>query len=174
DIDRGAASGGGAREEAILTFNIAATAEAARQIRLRNIAGLIVIDLVSIRKKDKKDVLLQAAKKAFRNDPVTTDVLGITTAGLLEVTRRRMGASLSHWLTAPVTAPRNAGAEACEALRTALQQSGATALTLTAAPEIIKQLEGPLSAALDMVNRKLGRALTLQSDPLKTGFEIHG
>ncbi|MFT6582842.1 MAG: ribonuclease G [Alphaproteobacteria bacterium] len=172
DVDRGAASGGGSREDAILAFNITATKEAARQIRLRNVAGLILIDLLSIRHKAKKGVLVQAAKKAFRSDPTMTDVLGITSAGLLEITRRRTGAALSTWFNAPATTPRDASADACEALRTALREGGAKDLTLTAAPGIINQLEGPLKSALETVNRKLGRPLSLKSEHLKAGFEI--
>jgi ribonuclease G len=173
DVDRGGASGGGSREDAILTFNIGAVQEAARQIRLRNIAGLIVIDLISMRHKAKKDVLLQAAKKAFRTDPNPSDVLGLTTAGLLEVTRRRAGAPLAAWLNIPSPAHMDASADACAALRAALNEGGSSALTVDAAAGIIAQMEGPLRPALDAVNRKLGRALTLRANPSRAGFEIY-
>ena len=173
DVDRGGASGGGSREDAILSFNIGAVKEAARQVRLRNIAGLIVIDLISMRHKAKKDVLFQAAKKAFRTDPNPSDVLGLTTAGLLEITRRRAGAPLAAWLNIPSPAITDASAEACAAFRIALHEGGSSALTIDAASEIIAQMEGPLRPALDAVNRKLGRNLTLRSDPTRIGFDVH-
>lgn len=173
DVDRGAASGSGSREDAILTFNVGALAEAARQIRLRNIAGLIVIDLISMRDKAKKNVLLQAARKAFRNDPIPSDVLGLTAAGLLEITRRRAGSPLSEWLNEPSPTQHDAGAEACAAMRAALREGGTGVLTIGAAARIIKQMEGPLRSALNAVNRKLGRDLILRPDPSRTGFDLH-
>jgi ribonuclease G len=173
DVDRGAARGSGSREDAILTFNIAAIAEVARQIRLRNIAGLIVIDLISMKHKAKKNVLLQAAKKAFRADPNPSDVLGLTAAGLLEVTRRRTGLPLSDWLNTPAPARLDDSAEACAALRAALRESATGALTIDAPEGIISQMEGPLRPALNAVNRKLGRDLILRPDPSRTRFDLH-
>ncbi|MBT5808928.1 MAG: hypothetical protein HOI19_01060 [Rhodospirillaceae bacterium] len=173
DVDRGGASGSGSREDALLTFNIGAIAESARQIRLRNIAGLIVIDLISMKHKAKKDVLLQAAKKAFRADPNPSDVLGLTTAGLLEITRRRTGLPLSDWLNTPSPARLDASAQACAALRAALRESATGALTIDAPEGIISQMEGPLRPALNAVNRKLGRDLILRPDPSRTRFDLH-
>jgi ribonuclease G len=171
DVDS-AAGGRGVAEDAILKTNIAALAEVARQIRLRNLSGLIVIDFISMARRASNTRLLQAAKKAFRRDPQQVDVLGISAAGLLEVTRRRHAPPIDSYLLQRGPAQQTPEAAACEILRDALRSSGGAMPQLFAAPDIIAALQGPFSDALAQVNRRLGQDMALNRVPGKVDWEI--
>lgn len=79
------------------TLNRAAIAEIARQVRLRNLSGIILVDLVGDMKKYGK-VLLEQMRAAVADDPCKVEVFGITKLGLLEMTRQRRGYALSSLL----------------------------------------------------------------------------
>ena len=77
-----------------LTLNKEAAQEIARQLRLRNIGGIIMIDFLKMSKKDRED-LLKTFKEESQNDPCTVQVHGFTKLGLLEITRKRRTPSLN-------------------------------------------------------------------------------
>lgn len=174
DVNLGGGEGRRLTEDAIFRLNRDAGDMAARQVMLRNIAGLIVIDFVSMRNKGNRRKLVEAVRRAFRDDRATVDVLGMTPAGLVEVTRQRRGRPLADvMLVPPERAPRlRPEAAACEALRTALRRLGAGRPVLRCAPAVAAALEGPLRPALDETARRLGRPLELRPDPACADFEI--
>jgi len=171
DVDS-AAGGRGASDDAILKTNIAALSEIVRQIRLRNLSGLIVIDFISMRRRTSNTRLVQAARKAFRHDPQQVDVLGLTGAGLLEVTRRRGAPPLDRYLLQRGPARPPPAASACAILRDAARAGGGAMPEVHAAPEIIAALQGPFSDALEQLNRRLGQAVILNSIPGKVDWEV--
>lgn len=79
---------GGDRRGA-LAVNIEAAAEIARQIRLRNLGGAIMIDFINMKDKTEKDALLDALDQEINQDPCTVQIHGFTKLGLLEITRNR-------------------------------------------------------------------------------------
>lgn len=167
DVNMGGAGGRLPSEAAILKANQAAAREAARQIQLRNIGGLIVIDFISMRNKGNRRTVLEAMRREMREDPVRHDVLGLTPGGLVEITRQRTGTSLASWFAtrerrSPEILPE---AAACAALRAALRQSWSGRPVLAASPEIVAALRGPLAPALEEVSRRLGRPLDLRAEP---------
>ncbi len=174
DVNLGGAEGRRLTEDAIFRGNRNAAAAAARQVMLRNIAGLIVIDFVSMRNKANRRKLAEAVRGAFRDDRAAVDVLGMTPAGLVEVTRQRRGRPLADiMLVPPERTPRlRPEAAACAALRAALRRLGAGRPVLRCAPEVAAALEGTLRPALDETSRRLGRALELRPDPGCADFEI--
>lgn len=79
----------GAAKDDALTIDLEAAREIARQIRLRDLAGLIAIDILRVVKPGERARLLDAFKHATRHDRRRVDVLGITAGGLVEMTRAR-------------------------------------------------------------------------------------
>ena len=75
--------------DAWLRANIEAAAEIARLLRLRRVGGIILIDFIDMREESQRETVLQAMREALREDPVTSEVLGFTRLGLLEMTRRK-------------------------------------------------------------------------------------
>lgn len=72
-----------------LAINVEAAKEAARQIRLRNTGGIIVIDFLKMQGKKDESALLKVLEDSFYEDPCTVQIHGLTKLGLLEITRRR-------------------------------------------------------------------------------------
>ena len=88
----------GKSEQAILEINKEAAVEIAKQLRLRNISGMIIVDFVNMLSKDAENKLLATFKHAVAKDSVPTQVLDITRLGLVEVTRKKVNKSLIEML----------------------------------------------------------------------------
>lgn len=173
DVNTGGA-GGDARGQAAFDVNLRAAAEAARQIRLRNISGLIVVDFVPLRDDSRKKDILEALREAAAADPLGLNIVGFTRLGLVEMTRPRHGLSLRDVVCGPGPAEMEKSAEtlALEALRRVLSEvrGGGTGVTLRAEPKVIAVLEGDGGAeaaaalALKQAQDRLGLAIGLEAD----------
>src|SRR3546814_19941654 len=87
----GGAGGRQQSDEALRRLNLSAAAAVARQIVLRNLAGLIVVDFISMRNRGHGRQVVEALRSELRDGPVVADVLGLTAGGLVEVTRPSAG-----------------------------------------------------------------------------------
>lgn len=81
-------------QENFLKVNKEAAAEIARQLRLRNISGIIVVDFINLTSKDAQAELMTTFRAALKRDPVLTQVIDMTKLGLVEVTRKKVRKSL--------------------------------------------------------------------------------
>lgn len=90
DVDAGGRQGSGDPERFALDLNIAAAHEAARQIRLRNLAGLIAIDFVSLRAKSHLKQLEDGVRAAFADDPWSVQFGGLSRFGIYEMSRAQL------------------------------------------------------------------------------------
>jgi ribonuclease G len=97
----------GSQEDAILEVNLEAVEEVARQLRLRNIGGLVVLDLIDMKSRKHQKQVEKALKTALKRDRARTNVLAISELGLLEMSRQRQEESLLSMLTS--TCPICAG-----------------------------------------------------------------
>ncbi len=89
DVNTAKFTGKTALADTVLQTNLEACEEIARQVRLRNISGIIIIDMIDMASKNDQHAVFQALEQAFRNDRVKTVVHGFTSLGLVEMTRRR-------------------------------------------------------------------------------------
>ena len=94
DVNTGRHRGKGSQEEAILEVNLEAVEEVARQLRLRNIGGLVVVDLIDMKSRKHQNTVHKAMKQALKRDRSRTNVLPISELGLMEMTRQRQEESL--------------------------------------------------------------------------------
>lgn len=90
DVNSGRFQGGKHKEEALLAVNLEAAREAARQIRLRNLSGIIVIDFINLKKQKNSLRVLEELRSAVFHDPVRTQVVDMTKLGLVEMTRQKI------------------------------------------------------------------------------------
>ena len=90
DVNTGRHKGGQTQEDVILEVNTEAAEEVARQLRLRNIGGLIVVDFIDMKQKKNRNAVLKTLKDALQRDKAKTNVLPISQLGLLEMTRQRV------------------------------------------------------------------------------------
>ena len=94
DVNTGRHRGKGSQEDAILEVNLEAVEEVARQLRLRNIGGLVVLDLIDMKLRKHQNAVYKAMKQALKRDRARTNVLSISELGLMEMTRQRQEESL--------------------------------------------------------------------------------
>ena len=89
DVNTAKFTGKAALSDTVLQTNLEACEEIARQVRLRNISGIIIIDMIDMVSREHHHAVLEALNKAFATDRVKTVVHGFTALGLVEMTRKR-------------------------------------------------------------------------------------
>ncbi len=90
DVNSGKSAGKGKNEEGILKINLEAAREAARQIRLRNLSGIIIIDFINLESEENVGLLLKEFRIRLAGDPIQTTLVDITPLNLVEVTRKKV------------------------------------------------------------------------------------
>lgn len=96
DINSGRFSGGCDLEETVFRVNLEAAKEIARQIRLRNLAGMIIIDFIDMEAPSHRAQVLKVLREGFKGDRNKPNILDFSDLGLVQMTRRRTSASLDE------------------------------------------------------------------------------
>ena len=104
DVNSGSTVTAADGEDLAMEENLRAAAEAARQIRLRNLSGILLIDFIDMQSDADRGRVLAAMEQAASDDRVNTVIHGFTSLGLLEMTRKRTRDTLSDTLTQPCDA----------------------------------------------------------------------
>lgn len=99
DVNTGRYVGSKSLEETILKTNLEAVKEIAYQLRIRNIGGIIIIDLIDMESHDNREKVYQALQEALTEDKSKTNILKISDLGLVEMTRKRTHEDLVRYLT---------------------------------------------------------------------------
>ncbi len=90
DVNTGKYEGKKKLEETVLKINLEAAAEIARQLRLRNLSGIIMVDFIDMNQEAHKEALMDALRAAVAKDPVKTVVVEMTRLNLVEITRKKL------------------------------------------------------------------------------------
>ncbi|WP_113907038.1 ribonuclease G [Aliidiomarina celeris] len=98
DINTGAFVGHRNLEDTIFNTNVEATQAIARQLRLRNLGGIIIVDFIDMQNEDHKRRVLHSLEVALAKDRARTSISGFTSLGLVELTRKRTRESIEHVL----------------------------------------------------------------------------
>lgn len=98
-------------EQTILKTNLEACREIARQVRLRNLGGIIMIDMIDMETEEHRGMVLESLRQAFAADRVKTVVHGFTSLGLVEMTRKKSRVPLRDEWTRPCRACHGTGRE---------------------------------------------------------------
>ncbi|NLO73796.1 MAG: Rne/Rng family ribonuclease [candidate division WS1 bacterium] len=101
DVNTGKFTGTSSLEKTVLVTNLDACQEIARQLRLRDIGGIIVIDFIDMDNATHRKQVMTALRQAFAEDRMRTRIMHITRLGLVEMTRKRTGVSLTERLLTP-------------------------------------------------------------------------
>jgi ribonuclease G len=78
------------KENVVQKVNMEATIEIAKQLRLKNISGIIVIDYIDMEKDEEREEIINLLKKELKNDRSKTQIIGFTKLDLLEMTRKKI------------------------------------------------------------------------------------
>lgn len=179
DVNAGRHDGRGGGAAQAREVNLALVPEIARQLRLRALSGLIVIDFLEVQKPEDRKAVAAALRQAVAADPEPCQIFGISPSGLLEMTRRRGRAPLHELLCRPCGLggrgwEKTPATLAYEALRHLAAARGRALgkILLRASPEVAAALQGGQAAALAAVEQRLGRAVTLEADPLIENHDL--
>ena len=158
DVDTaGASEGRMPKPAAQAALNRAMLPGLARQLRLRNLSGAILIDLAGLSVR-RRHSLADAVHAALAPDPLSPRFLGFTALGLAEILRARIHPPLHELLAGPHAA-------GLAALRRLTREAGAGAIpALRAAPGVVAALQDD-AAALQALAQRIGRPLVMRSDP---------
>jgi ribonuclease G len=104
DVNTGGYVSGRNLEETIFKTNLEAAQAIARQLRLRNLGGIIIIDFIDMQSEDHKKQVLQALERNLEKDHAKTKITEVSVLGLVEMTRKRTRESLEHILCEPCSA----------------------------------------------------------------------
>lgn len=165
-------------EDTITRTNIEAAREIARQIRLRDLGGIIVLDFIDMEERKNRQKVMQVLEEELRKDRAPTKILQFNDFGLVAITRKRVKQSLERTLCEPcpychgsglVKSPQTVCLEILdEAKRLALAQEvedGKEAI-LRVHPEVARALREKYPKLLEAVESYLGGNVTVKADPL--------
>jgi ribonuclease E len=99
DVNTGKNVGTSSLEETVFRNNLEAAVEVARQLRLRDIGGIIVVDFIDMEIRDNRDQVIRVFRDALARDKTRTQVFDISELGLVEMTRKRIGEGLLESFT---------------------------------------------------------------------------
>lgn len=112
DVNSGKNIAIGSHRQTILESNMAAAKEIGRQIILRNLSGIILIDFINMKNVSDQKKVKQTLEASLKADPLQAKVVGFTELGLMQVTRKKEGADLYEWLLDPSSMDRKRSKEA--------------------------------------------------------------
>ncbi|MGB0954723.1 MAG: ribonuclease G [Panacagrimonas sp.] len=173
DVNTGAYTGHRNLDETILKTNLEAAQAIARQLRLRNLGGLIVLDFIDMRNEDHRQQVLRTLEKELKRDSARSQVFPFSPLGLVEMTRKRTRESLGHILcqVCPVCEGRGS-IKTVEAIchdvarevSRAARQFEARSFLVLAAPPVIQRLVDDQASGLAELEASLDRPIRLQSE----------
>ena len=169
DVDTGTPETGAPKRMGLAT-NLAAAAAIARQIRLRNLGGGIVIDFVGLDSRASRERVRAAFAEALAPDPAQPQIVGWTRLGHLELVRPRRGRPLAERLLEPRPGGalvKTAVAVAHEALRALRREARAQPgrnWRLIVAPDVAAALAGPAAGAVQEAERRFARKIAIEAD----------
>ncbi|HAH97005.1 MAG TPA: ribonuclease G [Firmicutes bacterium] len=99
DVNTGKFIGRTSLEDTVVATNLEAAREIARQMHLRNLAGIIIIDFIDMIEEDHREEVIRVLGEALKSDKTKSNILGFTALGLLEVTRKKVRQGLVEYLT---------------------------------------------------------------------------
>ncbi|MFN2511874.1 MAG: Rne/Rng family ribonuclease [Pyrinomonadaceae bacterium] len=170
--------GSGRLEDTITRTNMEAVDEIVRQIRLRDLGGIIVLDLIDMEERRNRTRVMQALQDALRHDKSPTKVLSFNDFGLVIMTRKRVKQSLERTLCAPcqycqgaglIKSPQTVSYELLEEARRLGKSVNGNKVnkqaTLRINPEVARALRGPERDVLNEIEEYLG-PVDINSDPM--------
>lgn len=183
DVNSGGAGGRDGPASQALAVDLEAAAEIPRQLRLRGLSGLIVIDFLALREAAARQRVAEALKDGLKQDPRSGRVQAMRHSGLVEMTLRRARPALHELLTEPcglgglgglgrTKDPVTLAYEALRAARRAALGSPGGKIALAAGARVIAALQGPAAAALADFEARFGRPLDLRAQAPSEKFEI--
>ncbi len=173
DVNTGGYLGHRNLEETVYRTNLEAAQTVARQLRLRNLGGIIIIDFIDMEDDEHKRQVLRTLEKFLARDNAKTTVYAMSPLGLVEMTRKRTTESLARQLTE--SCPECGGRGVIKTAETvcyeifreitrAVRQFEARTLLVLASPKVVTRITEEESAAVVELEEFLGKSIRFQAE----------
>jgi ribonuclease G len=175
DVNTGRFVGKNQLEETLLKANLDAVREIVRQIRLRDLGGIIVVDFIDMEERKSRREVMRALEQEMRRDRSPTKLLSVNEFGLVILTRKRVKQSLERLLMQPCPYCSGSGqvkgvatvcSEIYDEVRKLAPDMPGQKLVLRVNPEVARALEGDEAPVLRSLVALTGGELTVQADAL--------
>ncbi len=173
DVNTGGFVGARNFEDTIFKTNLESAQAIARQLRLRNLGGIVVVDFIDMVRQEHRDAVLDELRKQLARDRVKTTVNGFSALGLLEMTRKRTRESLAHQLCEPcptcqgkgvVKTARSVSYDILREILREARQFNPREFRVVAAPAVIELFLDEESQHLAGLSDFIGKPISLQAD----------
>ena len=173
DVNTGGFVGARSFDDTIFKTNLEASQAIARQLRLRNLGGIVIVDFIDMARENHRDSVLAEFQKQLARDRIKTTVNGFSALGLLEMTRKRTRESLAHQLCEPCTAcsgkgvVKTARSVTYDILREILREArqfNPREFRVVASPKIIELFLDEESQHLTGLSEFIGKPILLQAE----------
>jgi ribonuclease G len=177
DVNTGGFVSGRTFDDTIFRTNLEAAQAIARQLRLRNLGGIIIVDFIDMDSEEHRTAVLAEFKKALSRDRTRMTVNGFTALGLVEMTRKRTRESLAHVLCEPCPVCEGRGQlktaqtvcyEILREILRAARQFEAKEYRILAAQKVIDLFLDEESQSLTMLGDFIGKPISLQVESAYT------
>ena len=174
DVNTGGYVGARNFDDTIFKTNLEAAQAIARQLRLRNLGGIIIIDFIDMMREDHQDAVLIELRKQLAKDRVKMTVSGFTQLGLVEMTRKRTRESLAHMLCEPcptcqgkgsVKTPRSVCYDILREILREARQFNPKEFRVIASAAVVEMLLDEESQHLAGLSDFVGKPISLQTEP---------
>jgi len=174
DVNTGKFAGKRNLEETVFKTNCEAAREIARQIRLRDMGGIIIVDFIDMERDDHRREVIRIFREALRNDRARTNVLKLSELGLVEMTRQRVRASLESAVydTCPycegrglVKSVRTMSVEIIKKIKRALMSSQNKTLQVSVHPTVAERLIRSDAKAIHDIEKESRNRVLIVADP---------
>ena len=185
DVNTGKYVGKRDFEQTVLKINLEAVGEVVRQIRLRDLGGIIIIDFIDMESAEHREQVYRALKRALAEDKARTNVLEISELGLVEMTRKRVRQDLRSLLSVVCPTCKGSGITKSDATLAAEIFRGVQAKVATAEdangrevvirvhPDLARYFEGDGHEGLERLARVVERKITIQPNHAdREGYEV--
>lgn len=177
DVNTGGFVGARNFDDTVFRTNLEASQAIARQLRLRNLGGIVIVDFIDMTREDHREAVLAEFRKQLARDRVKTMTGGFSQLGLVEMTRKRTRESLAHMLCEPCEACSGKGSvktarSVCyDILREILREARAFSpreFRVVASPKVVELFLDEERAHLAGLSDFIGKPISLQSESTMT------
>ncbi len=187
DVNTGKYVGKRDFEQTVLKINLEAVGEVVRQIRLRDLGGIIIIDFIDMEREEHREQVSKALKRALAEDKARTNVLQISELGLVEMTRKRVRQDLRALLSVSCPTCKGSGViksdvtlaaeifRAARAKAAGAEEADGREVVVRVHPDVARYLEGDGQEGVERLAAAVGRKVTVQAiqqQADREGYEI--
>ncbi len=159
--------------ETVFKTNLEAAQAIARQLRVRNLGGIIIIDFIDMERDEHRRQVLRTLERALEKDHARTSVTGVTELGLVQMTRKRTTDSLANRLCEPCPLCEGRGSlkstetvclEIFREIMRSCRQFEAQSLLVLAAPQVVDRIQDEQSATVAELEEMVGKSIRFKRE----------